>query len=65
MFPSTWEGSGQAKKNRLNVSICLYTWNDAHFFINAASFLLGNTGAVFRKEGRRNLKMSFYGRQEG
>lgn len=59
MFPSSWEGSGQAERNRLNVSICLYTWNDAHFFINAASFLLGKNGNRDTEGGQKEPENDF------
>ena len=59
MFPSTWEGSGQAKKNRLNVSICLYTWNDAHFFDKCSVFFVGQNGSSDTEGGQKKPKNDF------
>lgn len=46
MFPSLWEGSSQVMRDCLEFYICPYIWNDAHFFINAASFCLRAMGAL-------------------
>lgn len=58
------EGSSQAMRDCLEFDICPYTWNDAHFFINAASFLLGKNGDSSTEGGQKDYKFIFSGRQE-
>lgn len=54
MFPSLWEGSSQVMRDCLEFYICPYIWNDAHFFINAASFLLDKNGNSSTEGGQKD-----------